>query len=257
MSSTEIDVTAGFTGDVLGAVSLDDAVRRVRAFCSDPKSGWVSFDLAAHHARQAGHFATVGPWSMLWAQALAGRVTVGDLTSFTSRMAKFADLVRGVPEDVALHEMDADARQRVARLCAFGFVGAWGPKITKVAAAYRPRAVPVLDGYVALAFGYNRESFSSVGGVRAHGRRPDRLAKVVDGLADGVRRDREFLDAVRDALRPHVPDIDLASQLRLLDMIVWTSQDDRMSRNGKLANTWRDATPGEPTPAAACAPVVL
>lgn len=250
-------MTAGFKGDVLGAVSFDDAVRRVRAFCSDPKSGWVSFDLAAHHARQAGHFATVGPWSMLWAQALAGRVTVGDLASFTSGMADFADLVRGVPEDVDLHEMDTETRRRVVRLCAFGFVGAWGPKITKVAAAYRPRAVPVLDGYVALAFGYGRESFSSVGGERAQGSRSGRLAKVVDALADGTRCDREFLDAVRDALRPHVPGIDLASQLRLLDMIVWTSQDDRMSRNGKLANAWRDATPGEPTPLAATAPILL
>src|SRR5665647_805145 len=161
MSSEYIDVTAGFDDDVLGPIPLLDAQRRLLSFCNSARSGWVTYDLAAHHARSAGAFNTVAPWSLLWADALAGQVSIGNVADFTSeRRTWFAELVGRIPERVDLGDMNPTERADVVNLCKFGFAGAWGPKITKVAALYRPRAVPVLDGYVALAFGYRRDGFT-------------------------------------------------------------------------------------------------
>ena len=118
-------------------------------------------------------------------------------------------------------------------LCQFGYRGAWVPKITKVAAPYRPQAVPVLDGYVALAFGLNSEGFSQ-------GREPRwrRIRGVVDSLAATLARHRDLLGLLRQEAEDLVPDLALIPDLRLLDIVIWTAQDDRMNRPGKPSNYW-------------------
>jgi hypothetical protein len=46
MNEVTLDFTAGFSGDILGPVRLDDAIRRVVAFCCSPQSGFLGYDLA-------------------------------------------------------------------------------------------------------------------------------------------------------------------------------------------------------------------
>jgi hypothetical protein len=203
-ASRVFDVTEGFGSPRLGPVPYEDAVRRVKVFCTRADSGWITYDLAAHHARQAGQFATVGHWSMLYAEALAGQVTISDIANFThERRIQFAELVRRVPPEVGLAELDGQALDAVSDLCRFGFPGVWAPKITKVAALYRPHAVPVLDGYVALAYGFSRDGFSAYDG----GARRERIGRVVRALAAQLRAPgRELLAELRADAAPGAGD---------------------------------------------------
>jgi len=41
-----IDVTAGFVGEVLGSVPIDEATSRIRVYCTSRYSGWAAYDLA-------------------------------------------------------------------------------------------------------------------------------------------------------------------------------------------------------------------
>ncbi len=94
------DLTVGFRGDVLPPVSYEEALHRVQAYCTDPKSGWATYDLCGVEARRAGMFKTLTPWSLLWADALAGQVRVGDISSFTiAKRQKLAGRIAAVPED--------------------------------------------------------------------------------------------------------------------------------------------------------------
>jgi hypothetical protein len=143
-----------------GPVPLDDAVQRVVAFCCSPQSGFLGYDLAGSVAKTTGRLAEVGPWTILLADVLAGRVTAGNVHGFTCHLRLFAELLAAVPDkDLAL--LDDRESAAVAAFCSFGFPGAWTPKITKVGALFRPRAIPILDGYLAPAFGYSRDAFSS------------------------------------------------------------------------------------------------
>ena len=130
----------------------------------------------------------------------------------------------------------------MTRLCQYGWPGVWGPKITKVGALYRPDSVPVLDGYVALAFGF-REGFSE-------GKQPrwSRIERVVHALAEAVNANADLLNQLRADAHELVPDLNRISDLRLLDIIIWTSQDDRISRVRKNANRWLNADLRDRTP---------
>lgn len=250
---TDFNFSVGFEGTTLEPVSFDDAVARVRAFCTNPSSGWVTYDLAGVHARRAGMFDEVAPWSLLWADALAGQVAIKNIADFTeSRREQFAALVRAVPAGVDLRELDDDAVARVVDLCMFGYAGVWGPKVTKVAALYRPHSVPVLDGYLAWAFGFSREAFSLGEGLRRQ-----RVDKVVGALAQWHRGNVDLMQELRDALLATVPEVALVSDVRLADIVIWTSQDDRLSRPRKPRNAWRDFTAGRRTPLDALAPVAV
>src|SRR5260221_6911538 len=147
MSQSYLEFTAGFVGDVLGPVRVDEAVARVVAFCRSPRSGFLGYDGVGHLARQSGRLAEVGPWSILLADALAGRISVGNVHGFIEHLESFTARLRAVP-DRDLATLNVEELARVAEFCAFGFAGAWAPKITKVGALYRPRSIPVLDGYV-------------------------------------------------------------------------------------------------------------
>lgn len=50
MNASALDFTMGFSGDVLGPIPSDDAVKRVVAFCCSPRSGFLGYDLAGHVA---------------------------------------------------------------------------------------------------------------------------------------------------------------------------------------------------------------
>ena len=235
-----LSFTDGFIGDVLGPIAFDHALRRVIAFASSPRSGFLAYDLAGHAARASGRLDEVGPWTLLLADALAGRVAVGDIDGFIRNLDAFVDLLVEVP-DVDLAAMNDDQLARVIDLCTFGFSGVWAPKITKVATLYRPRAVPVLDGYMALAFGYAREGFS-------YGVKPRRRAieRVVRALAVQTRAQAPILAKLRRTAQVMVPEIRRVSELRLVDIIIWTSQDDRMKRPGKRLDAWLTVEPMEP-----------
>lgn len=218
---------AGFDGDVLAPVPVTDAARRVLAFCTEPRSGWATYHLAARSTRSSGLFEQVTTWSLLFANGLAGRVDIGDVAGFSRGLRRdFAARIAAVREETDLHAMDDDDIAKVVHLCHFGYPGVWGPKITKVAALYRPQAVPVLDGHVAEVFGFNREGFS--GRARQHGLdRRERIDKVVRALAIWTRIHRSEITALRNAVTPTVPEIQDLPDLQLIDIVLWTSQDDK------------------------------
>ncbi|WP_141723179.1 DUF6308 family protein [Micromonospora matsumotoense] len=218
---------AGFDGDVLAPVPVTDAARRVLAFCTEPRSGWVTYHLAARSTRASGLFDQVTTWSLLYANALAGRVDIEDVAGFSrERRRDFAARLAAVPEDTDLHTVDDDGIATVVNLCYFGYHGVWGPKTTKMAALYRPHAVPVLDGHVAEVFGFNREGFSNK--ARQHGLdRYERIDKVVRALAIWIRIHRAEIAALRDAVTPTVPELHNLPDLQLIDIVLWTSQDDK------------------------------
>lgn len=236
MAMSEFDIARGFPGGI-PPIPADHAAKRVVSFCCSPRSGWRSYDLAGAAARAAGHFDTVAPWSLLWADALAGRLSVDDLYGFSlERRTMFAQWISAVSAGKDLAAFDESERKAVHNLCTFGYSGVWAPKSTKVSSLYRPRAVPVLDGYVAMAFGFNGTDFSE-------GKAPrwNRIARVIDALAAYLDEHRDQMIELREIARVSVRDIDVASDLRLLDIVIWCSQDDLLERSGKKRNEWLDA----------------
>ena len=244
-----IDVTRNFEGDVLGPISVDVARRRVLAYCTEPRSGWGVYDLAGIQARRAGLLDQISTWSLLLANALNGQVTLNNLADFTQGFQRdLAARIANVPADVDLDGTISDeVLERVVNVCDFGFDGVWAPKITKLAALYRPGSVPVLDGHVAQAFGFSHDSFSIKAVQRSIGRR-DRIRKVVHALATGVTEHTRQLDELRELVAPAVPEIRLVPYLRLLDIVIWTSQDDRLPRRERQGKRWDERSPGEPLP---------
>jgi hypothetical protein len=240
MSKLALDLTSGFSGDILGPVRLDDAVQRVVAFCCSPLSGFLGYDLAGAAARATGRLAEVGPWTILLAEALAGRVTVGNVHEFACHISEFAELLAEV-RDKDLAQLDDRESAAVTAFCSFGFAGAWAPKITKVGALFRPKAIPIMDGYLALAFGYSRDAFS-VGSAP----RRQAIDQVITALAAGIAANEDELQEIRSRAAKRVPAVTLLSDLRLTDVIIWTAQDDRMERRGKPRDTWLQMEPGEP-----------
>jgi integrase len=72
------------------------------------------------------------------------------------------------------------------------------------------RAVPVLDGYVAMAFGFNRDGFSE-----GEESRRNRIARVIDALTAFLDGHRDQMIELRETTRVSVRDIAVASDLRL------------------------------------------
>lgn len=242
---SEFDIARGFTAGI-PPIPFEHAAKRVISFCCSPRSGWRSYDLAGAAARSAGQFDIVAPWSLLWADALAGRLSVADLDGFSrKRRMEFAERISAIPAGKDLAVLDESERKAVHKMCKFGYPGVWAPKSTKVASLYRPHAVPVLDSYVAMAFGFKGTAFSE-------GKEPrwNRIERVIDALAVYLHEHKDQIIELRKATRDSVEDIDLASDLRLLDIVIWCSQDDRQERAGKSRNAWLDAPdrPYEPDP---------
>lgn len=229
---TTIHPTAGFEGDTLPPIELDDAARRVVAYASDPDSDWATRDVIGHAARQAGAFDVVSPWTVLLGDRLAGQFTEAKAGDFTlADRREFVALLDAVPAEKDLADFAPEERARVTALCRFDFTGVWGPKSSKVPAMYRPRAVPTLDETVALAFGLSRIGFTEGDPVRIRG--------VVDAYALTLHDAREAVASLRATVRERVPDVDLVSDVRLLDIVITTSQEDRTESPGSPRNAWR------------------
>jgi hypothetical protein len=213
------DIARGSPGGI-PPIPSDHAAKRVVSFCCDPHSGWRTYDLAGTAARAAGHFDTVAPWSLLWADILAGQLSVDNLGEFSlERRNRLAQRISAIPAGKDLATFDESERDVVHKLCTFGYPGVWAPKSTKVSSLYRPRAVPVLDGYVAMAFGFNRDGFSE-----GEASRRNRIARVIDALAAFLDEHRDQMIELRETARVSVRDIDVASDLRLLDIVIRCSQ---------------------------------
>jgi hypothetical protein len=207
----------------MGEIPLDHAVARVGAFCSDPDSGFLAYDLVGHVARKSGRLEEIGPWTILVADALAGRIRVGDVNKFACHIEEFAKRLGDVPEE-DLARTNEDGLRRVIDFCGYGFRGAWAPKITKVGALFRNEAIPILDGHLARAFGYPRNGFTA-----GRESRWAAITKVVSALRVGIDAQSEELARVRDRVAVKAPAVMVLSDVRLTDLILWTSQDDRDS----------------------------
>lgn len=246
-TTPSIDFSPYLAWDPAPPIPFADAVARIRTYCTDPRSGWGVYDLAAAAARAEGAFESVGPWSLLLANALNGQVQLDDVAGFDlARREEFARRLSAIPVEVDLADMDQIGRDAVVNACAFGYKfgrsGVWGPKITKVGALYRPRSIPVLDGYVAMAFGLSAGGFSAAAIERGLARR-DRIAAVVSALGTWLQNERQHVAALRSAVAACVPGIATLSDVRLIDIVIWTSQDDRVSRRGKANDRWLDGSP--------------
>lgn len=232
-SASVIDPMATFGPDRLAGIPIDEAIHRVRVYGTTAASGFGPYDLAGAQARRAGHFELVSPWSLLWADALAGGLSVDDVAAFSpARRREFATLVSKIDATADLAAMAPDELSRVVRLCQFGFPRVRAAKITKMGAMYRPLAVPILDGHVAQVFGY-KDGFSGDDPTR-----DQRIRDVVEALARWLANNSATMNSVRGAVIDVVPAITEISDVRLLDIILWTSQDDQLERENKKKSKW-------------------
>ena len=234
----EFDLCAGHDGG-LPAIPYEDAVSRVKAYVAGEGTGWATYDLPGIHARKAGYFETVSPWSLLAANALSGRVTQKQIAAFTlTRRQDFADRVSRVPDHVPLADLTDEQLAAVIHLASFGFKGVWGPTTTKLAALYRPEAVPVLDGQMARAFGLAPDAF------RKGRQRTIPIEAAVKDIAAWHRHpeNRELLRQLRADVANLSEGVELLSDVRLLDIIIWTSQDDHSSKRTTKKKQWVDIT---------------
>ena len=90
------------------------------------------------------------------------KVSLANLADFD--LENSAHTIRGehrwIPVSGDLAHLDDQGIDAVVDVCAFGFP-AFEPKISKIGALFRPGAVPMLDGYVGLAFGFGTEAFTA------------------------------------------------------------------------------------------------
>ncbi len=218
-------------------VPYRDAVTRVTAYCASNSSGWATYDLPGIVARNSGFFETVTPWSILAANALSARIAQKQVAEFTYyRRKEFAHKLSCVPADIRLGDLDRKQVSAVIDLASYGFKGAWAPTITKLAALYRPHAVPVLDSQVATAFGFQHNAF------RIGRQRRARVEEAISLISEWHRRPENigFLESLRADVRNLIPEIDLISDVRLVDIVLWTTQDDIASRRIRKEQAWVD-----------------
>ena len=237
---TCLNLQKGFLVDTLGPIPVQDAVQRVIAFCCSPRSGFLGYDLVGHVARETGRLAEIGPWSILLADALAGRVTIDNLHSFMLNLDEFAARINLIP-DADLAALEHADLLSVMHFCKFGFSGVWAPKITKVGALVPAPSIPILDGYLALGFGYSEVGFSE--GKQTRWRA---IERVIEAIASGIADQTPAFTALRHQAEQRVPAVKLLSDVRLTDIILWTSQADRMERPRKKRNAWLEYKPGNP-----------
>lgn len=246
------------TDGVLDPIPLDEAVHRVRTYCTTLSSGWLQYDLAAIIARRSGHFATVSPWHLLLATLMNGQPTMEDVGAFDfARRTDFASLLAAVPSDLPLARMTDQQRRAVVGLCEFGFPGAWAPKITKVAALFRPHSVPILDGHVARVFGLGRAGFSEPA-RRGDDRRLQRIGHAISGIADTLQQNEAWFWSLRRRLID-LPGVARISDVRLLDILLWTTWDDRHEDRPRKGEhiLWSEREVGEAIPIEAMRPVTI
>lgn len=219
--------------DGIGVQRTEHLAARIVGYCTHPNSGWHTYTMLGAKARKLGHFNEIAPWSLLWAVALAGQLSVSDIAGFTHEFRrKLVDRLGSLPAD-DLANMSDDGLEALTLLCQSGFHGVRTPKMTKMLALYRPDAVPVLDGHVATAMGFARTGYSVGDEPRA-----ERIRQTLLTLRSILREQHGELATIRRMVADVIPDIREATDVRLLDMLIWTSQDDRISRPGSPVNYW-------------------
>lgn len=139
---------------------------------------------------------------------------------------------------------------------------AWAPRITKLGAVYRAAAIPVMDGYVGMAFGSRRDDLSVK--VQRFGlNRQEWIAAIVRAMAVYLRDHRDTVAQLRALVSPTVlepaaapaPELaPLIPDLRLLDMVVWTAMDDRIAARAGRSPRWLGRPIGAHIPVEAVAP---
>jgi Family of unknown function (DUF6308) len=254
-SAARIALTRGFEKKGLAPVPVPHAIQRVVNFCCSP-SGFLSYDLAGHQARAAGRLQEVEPWTLLLANALNGRTTASDVCEFVNHMQEFVHLLEPVCDNLALADMDAAHLQTVIEFCMFHFDNVWAAKITKVGALFRPAAIPLLDREIAWAFGLDGSAFRA---------RKEAIPEVVRALARNIRHERALLAHVRDQVAMWVPIAgEVLSELRLAELILWTSMDDsnerttrKTGRVSKPKNKWLNRIPSPAPSYVQVAPIRL
>lgn len=213
------------TGEAVGVVSCRDAVRHLAAYAHDPHSALLAFDLPIWGLRKQGRLDSVGPWSILIASALAGQVKESDVAGFDPALrSEFAESLRTVPVD---RDLDAAMCDAVIAVATFGYTGVRIAKATKVAAAFRPRAVPVIDSFCCAGLGLRMPDSDSARMAVARA--------VVEFYASALRDQRSSLDSIRfqaAEIAPIYSNRDIISDLRLLDIVLWSSEASRQKVTG-------------------------
>lgn len=200
------------------------------------------------HARRSGQFEVVDASTLLLANAINGQVSLANLAAFDhERRRTFASLIARIPATAELARLDGQGLVAAVDACAFGFPGVWGPKITKVGALFRPGAIPMLDGYVGLAFGFGAEAFTAAATQQGMNRR-ERIDAVVRAMATWLATHEHVIAALRCRTEPTVPELALIPDLRLIDLVLWTSQDDRMPRRARQGPPWCERAIGPRIP---------
>lgn len=187
-----------------------------------------------------------------------GRPTVSDVARFDAQLrSDFASRVAAVPDNVGLADMTALELEAVAHLCSFGFPGAWAPKTTKMAALYRPHAVPIMDSHLSLIFDLGQDGFTRVGSKKELPR-CTRVRVALAGLREALRQNEAWLARLAQEVAD-IPGMDATSDLRLLDIVLWTSWDDqRQTRRGERGRQrWNERSPGQLIPLGAMKPVAV
>lgn len=224
----EIPPLEGAAHPPLGPIDVGEAVSRVVVYCSTRLSGWAVYDVAAEALRPTGLFDAITPWSLNWANLLNGRATVTDVARFDVDHRKtLAGLLARIPLDTPLETLEGADLEAVVAVCAFGFSGVWAAKTTKMAALYRPAAVPVLDGHIATAFGFAQNDFAIRARRSARYGRTDKIRFTVHSLRQNLRDNATQIQRVREELVTMNPTASFISDLRLLDIILWTTEDSR------------------------------
>ncbi len=134
--------------------------------------------------------------------------------------------------------MDAAELEAVVQLCAFGYPGVWAAKTTKVAALYRPAAVPVLDGQIASALGFANDDFAVRAKSDSAQSRTDKIRNTITGLRRALQCNANALASIRDHAVAFNPSVAVVTDLRLLDIILWTSQDSRSRLLRGMKDQW-------------------
>lgn len=174
--------------------------------------GFYVYDLQGLRARQRGLLQEVDPWTFLLPGALGGYVTYKDLWGVLEEVGEFATLLRAVPDNRDLHEMDTEDLATVKELCRFSCYGVQAAKVTKVAALFRPAAVPILDRDVGRAYG---RQFSG---------RPENQSFAIEEMARNIEESLGALVAARAEATKTVSDLGALSLLRFFNILVWANQ---------------------------------
>ena len=250
-------------GTNLAPVDVKDAAARVWAYCTHPRSGWSIYDLAAVSARGEGHFERVRQWDLLLAALMNARPSVAAVAAFTVEQREdFAARVAAVPESKPLCEFTDAELEVLVHLSAFGFAGARTATMTKLAALYRPHAATILDSYLAGVFGFAPDGFTFGATEAGEVRRRQNIRHALAGLRSTLGARPDWMGALREAVRS-IPGMAETSDVRLLDIVLWTTQDDARqtreseTRGAKERTLWVEHKPGPIIPAGSTRPVTI